>query len=123
MIELFTRLKGQRVSSLEKVRRALHSPTAARLSRPFRPQRGADVIGTQGIGLRPQPRARLSRPVGPASTSATSGGPTERTAIRRTPRRSGGAYDGLSHAYNELPERTMDCLNIRRADGVYGGPS
>src|SRR3954471_23859340 len=36
-----------------------------RLSRPFRPQR-FNHSSTQGIGLRPQPWARISRPVGPA---------------------------------------------------------
>jgi len=34
-----------------------------RLSRPFRPQR-FHPPSTQGIGLRPQPWARISRPVG-----------------------------------------------------------
>jgi len=34
------------------------------LSRPFRPPGGAGCF-TQGIGLRPQPWARISRPVGP----------------------------------------------------------
>jgi hypothetical protein len=36
-----------------------------RFSRPFRPLGGSGAFFTQGIGLRPQPRARLSRPVGP----------------------------------------------------------
>src|SRR3954466_9965217 len=35
-----------------------------KLSRPFRP-RGFVISSTQGIGLRPQPWARVSRPVGP----------------------------------------------------------
>ena len=39
-----------------------------KFSRPFRPQGGVALF-PQGIGLRPQPWARVSRPVGPVDRS------------------------------------------------------
>jgi hypothetical protein len=43
---------------------------ACRLSRPVRPQ-GGDMPFPQGIGLRPQPWAGISRPVGPVGSFPT----------------------------------------------------
>jgi HIT domain-containing protein len=64
-----------RAALVEEIARA----GEALLSRPFRPQ-GLGTIFSQGIGLRPQPWAGVSRPVGPVerigSACATTGSST-----------------------------------------------
>src|SRR3954467_1597378 len=59
----------------------------AELSRPYRPL-GCCAFLSQGIGLRPQPWARISRPVGPVLLSALRGNlsrPLEQEASGRYP--------------------------------------
>src|SRR5947209_1626363 len=60
-IRLYTSPSGQQIQDLR------YHPTRCRagLLRPFRPQRWGAFL-SQGIGLRPQPWAGVSRPVGPA---------------------------------------------------------
>src|SRR6185436_20372319 len=90
-------LKGRGRGRPETVR----SP--GRLPRPFRPRTMARLL-TQGISLRPQPWAPLSRPVGPEGRTGTRG--TRSIEVPR-PREQKLVHGAPEHLHASNPSRTV----------------